>query len=512
MSILTILKDIYVVYFVYPFTSIKDFSQMHKVSTKQHTIFLREFDLLKNFSQKALTFAALEQLVHTPDEEITNSRTVIAVFDEPGQDYGCYFTLARFFVFLLWIAVTGFDSIRPDFAQYTNTEKVFFLLAKMELSKGFSELYNTIPKNLSIEYTLVPPAEILSKVIKTNPLSSASKSIQEEEKDKKELEDAIERLHKYFIWYCSINDDSENNAMTIFKYLSLLKDARIIELISSTEAELIFIKVAGDREVRIENDDSYPPQKVLKKSTKRSKLNFKDFYKSMLIVSRRIYQELSEEEALLKLINNNMRLLEEKNKNIGKNISSLKGVVEKLKEKEVVEILDSVHKLVKLYFDAYSNGTGQMQYDEFIKFCRDFTIFPDLCTKMMLHGIFFSLAIKKSFNISTLPSQCLSDSDDHKEHLDEDRFVKALGLCALESKAFDVSSNKIERILHMLEKISQSPGVSKARNKLGKIRAALDDIDPLITLREKYKDYFSEEAAYKNPKEVLGEVLGNEDA
>lgn len=32
-----------------------------------------------------------------------------------------------------------------------------------------------------------------------------------------------------------------------------------------------------------------------------------------------------------------------------------------------------------------------MEYDVFLKFCRDFGIFPDLCSKTILHTTFYSL-------------------------------------------------------------------------------------------------------------------------
>ena len=482
ISILPILKDIYDVYFGNPFKAVKDFKQIVKTSTKQLMVFLREFGLIQNYTQKTVALNALEQLVHTSDELLTNSEDIKTIFDEPGQDYGCYFTLARFFVFLLWIAVISFDTIRSDSSQYTNTEKLFFLLAKMELSAGFANLYKDIPKNTSMQYTLVPPLEVLIRVIQNNPLNDEISKGEENLGSKDAVR--IKKLHKLFMWYCSLNDNSGGSSMTISKYLTLLKDAHVP--ISSTDAELVFTKVLGP----VKKDKSN--SSILIKSSrgsKQSKMDFNKFYQAMSIIAKKVYPELNVNDALSELISKEMRVIEERNKNISKSTELLKDTINQLQHKEVKEVLKDMNKLLKPYFDTYTEHKGKMRYETFIKFSRDFSIFPDLCSKVMLHGNFHALAL----------------SIDTKEYLDSERFINALGLCAIQSKGFDKDNDSIERILHVLEKIVQSPGAHKV--KLSK--TPLNDIDPLMSLRKKYKKYFDIKVG-NSTKEVLDEVLGED--
>jgi hypothetical protein len=98
------------------------------------------------------------------------------------------------------------------------------------------------------------------------------------------------------------------------------------------------------------------------------------------------------------------------------------------------------------------------------------------------------------------------------EYLDENLFVEALALCALRSKAFDKDNGSVEKILHLMEKIAQSPGIIKVKRMMGKTRISAGDIDPLMNLRQRYSDYFDKKFAGIDTEKVLDEALaGGED-
>ena len=46
-----------------------------------------------------------------------------------------------------------------------------------------------------------------------------------------------------------------------------------------------------------------------------------------------------------------------------------------------------------IYYSFYSNKLGLMNFNGYIKFCKDFQIFPDLITKAKLLRIFYSLSL-----------------------------------------------------------------------------------------------------------------------
>eukprot|EP00826_Nyctotherus_ovalis_P026754 TRINITY_DN2086_c0_g2_i1.p1 TRINITY_DN2086_c0_g2~~TRINITY_DN2086_c0_g2_i1.p1 ORF type:complete len:492 (+),score=188.14 TRINITY_DN2086_c0_g2_i1:219-1694(+) len=407
MSIFPILKDIYDIHFGDHFKGVKDETKVAQTAVKQLIAFMTSFDLSKNFVQRSSAIAVLEQLVSTPEEQLTNSKEVPAVFNDPAEDYGCYFTLARFFVFLLWSAVVGFNSIRSDGSRYSNAEKLFFMFARMELSNGFISLYKNTTKSPSAQHTLVPPQDTLAELIRRNPLTpessepEAEKGSRAEEQERIAIEMCTDKLQRIFIWYCSVNDNSNTNKMPLYKFLMFLKDADMSKTISNTEAELVFAKVIGtlnDKRLNIEEEETSPlrntkVQRLYKENeAKCAKMDFRAFYYALTIIARKIYPKLSTSKALITMIEKNVKLLEMKNNKVEKNAELLKEMFEILKEERVMELLGWVSKMVKPYFYAYTQNVSIMGYETFLRFCKDFGIFPDLCNKVVLHSNFYSLA------------------------------------------------------------------------------------------------------------------------
>jgi hypothetical protein len=64
-----------------------------------------------------------------------------------------------------------------------------------------------------------------------------------------------------------------------------------------------------------------------------------------------------------------------------------------LEDSDMKDLLGTVHKIMINSYNAYSNHRRLMTYDMFMKFARDFAIFPDLCSKTVLHRTFYGLAL-----------------------------------------------------------------------------------------------------------------------
>jgi hypothetical protein len=242
------------------------------------------------------------------------------------------------------------------------------MLAKMEMSEGFKRLYNDIPKSTAVQYSLIPSSHVLAKIIKNDPI--ALQYI--EEKKVRVDKDYTKQLQRLFVQYCSINDNSKSNRMTLFKFLTFLKDVGILSMISGTEAELIFAKVMGSSGGK-ETD------------RRQSKMQFDSFYQALAIIAKRLFPELTINKALVLLIESKTERLEETERN------ELGDVLDELKNKEIKELTTWIQKSFKQYFDIYTNSKCRMEYETFLKFCRDFGIFPDLCNKPTLHTIFYQL-------------------------------------------------------------------------------------------------------------------------
>ena len=139
-----------------------------------------------------------------------------------------------------------------------------------------------------------------------------------------------------------------------------------------------------------------------------------------------------------------------------------------LQDPEVLKLLDLLHKLLINFFIEYADSNYHMNFDQFVCICRDFSIFPDLVSKAILHRIFHSLSSATSHSIE-FGSEGRNTQKD-KVVIDDKLFIEAIALCAFQCKLLSKHTNTIEKILHIAEKMMQSSGISKIRLKKGKTR------------------------------------------
>jgi hypothetical protein len=61
--------------------------------------------------------------------------------------------------------------------------------------------------------------------------------------------------------------------------------------------------------------------------------------------------------------------------------------------------LSDLHSVIVPLYEVYANKrTGYLDFESFIKFITDFTVFPDVINKSEAHKIFMSLAITYESN------------------------------------------------------------------------------------------------------------------
>ena len=237
------LKKIYNVYF----------SKVNKVDrdkiveyiVKQLIAFLEDFELIGSYIQQQTAIIILDQLMNTDDEELTNSTKVKNVLNI--EDYGIYFTLARFFVFIYWVALIGFEANRANPDDYNSVEKLYYLLGTMQESKGFIG----ICKYFNVDIKLLKPSITIDNYMEKNPLNLKSKKaqlaankegilinyIEMESLDiiekpnpevKEKVDKCLDRLKQVFMWYCSFTETDNENKMTLSKFLLFAKDAEVL--------------------------------------------------------------------------------------------------------------------------------------------------------------------------------------------------------------------------------------------------------------------------------------------
>lgn len=170
-SIYPILKEIYEIYFFHHMKKAKTNADLTKITPKLLVTFMREFEISPALINKQKALAFLDFIVK-PDQEIEKYFNMSDIFIEikykngtlVQMDCGIHFTLSRFFLFLTWTAVSVFEGLTFN-VDYSVSEKLFFLLTKMELSKGFSNLTKSYSGSAGNKYSLIPPAQILADVL-----------------------------------------------------------------------------------------------------------------------------------------------------------------------------------------------------------------------------------------------------------------------------------------------------------------------------------------------------------
>jgi hypothetical protein len=183
--------------------------------------------------------------------------------------------------------------------------------------------------------------------------------------------------------------------------------------------------------------------------------------------------------------------ISELNDEIDKSSSMLQEMLSMLQDPEVVKLLEMLHNLFQGFYLEYADTNRCMSFDQFVNICRDFNLFPDLASKSVLHRVFHSLSS------ATVHSQEFTSNTDGRQLMPKDKvvindklFIEAIALCAFQCKLLSKHTNPLEKILHIAEKMMQSPGISKVRLKKGKTRNEGDsDVDPLIIIRKAYGKY-----------------------
>jgi len=170
-SIYPILKDIYEIHFFNQMKKAKTNADLAKITPKLLVTFMRDFEISPALINKQKALAFLDFIVKS-DQEIEKyfnlSDIFVVIKNKNGthvqMDCGIHFTLSRFFLFLTWTAVSVFEGLTFN-VEYSVSEKLFFLLTKMELSKGFSNLTKSYTGSSGNKYSLIPPAQVLAEVI-----------------------------------------------------------------------------------------------------------------------------------------------------------------------------------------------------------------------------------------------------------------------------------------------------------------------------------------------------------
>lgn len=151
------------------------------------------------------------------------------------------------------------------------------------------------------------------------------------------------------------------------------------------------------------NGPSHLNQNSLGSRCANGKLEFETFLKALELIAEKLYPDAPLESALESIIVENLlkflSVTDYEKKVVG--LHQIAKVKEILSNEEFVRMMGIVIDNIEVYFDFYSDTKQHMNFDSFIKFFKDFDIFPRFMSKSKLSNYFYTLA---SLNVPSILS------------------------------------------------------------------------------------------------------------
>lgn len=407
-------------------------------SERQLEKVLRAFDIFPSLITKSTIHKLWKDIVNMSDSGFPPA---LGLLPPSTADQGKVLSLSKFFLILYLCSQYGYNgtSIAPS----RPIEKLLGLLERMELTRGKTRT----------ECPLLPNPELLSSLLGESQPAAAT-----------EPDSALKHsreLQQLFEVYSSRGDSLNTTFLQSSNFQRLLRDSGIFEeprsqdsslakrpsVITPVEIDLIFTQV------------------TTQKRGGRG-LDFESFLRALRLVA---CKALPHQESPLDALIQKHLLQVASALSVSKAIptESISSVLAILKKDSVSDMLAVVRRSVNYFYKHYADNRELMDLDAFLRFYRDFEVFPDLISKTKLTRLFKELASQERL-------------------LDCDLFVNSIGLVG-SCLVFEHRPSLPERICFLIERMNQSAGAPRVLKANGHNRTTASEIhDMTHLLKEKY--------------------------
>jgi len=536
IQVVPILFEIYRTYFTNEISISDDLNYIKNTSLKNYFTLIKNLEIIPYLLSNSTCYQIYkyETTNKTADESIkTNQNFYLEIcqkidflhmnsYEHSNKNiFGKHFIFFKFIRSLIKMSQITFDKIfnsSKNLDDKLTPEEMFILfLQKIEQSEGFGNF--TKINNTSHNYktsNIIPP----NFRIKLNAKNEEKKEINDNNiilnnnDEKIDINKNIEQYEPKYINY--INEVYGKDLLNLYKtivnfgdqfnfqymkskaFFKFLSDSNLIKNkqnnfgIKLNEIDIFFIKLC----LLNKNNEKFLTQKKIITSKNNNKnsnnttvnvsygeIDYPTFIIAIEILSRYLFSDLPSKQAIDKLIVeyilNSKELLIKNNK-----INEIEQKIENLKQlqnnEEIISFLQIIHKAFYPLFSFYTkDNEGLMSLHTFMKFVKDFEIFPYLIGKAKLNSLFNSIAQYSSF---------VKKNESFIEH---SLFVDLIALMALEMIYPEPEPSPVEKMMIFIEKISQSGGVGKIAMRTGNNRIGnwANFIDVFKTV---YPSYFEE--------------------
>lgn len=525
-SVYESIKDLYFAYFPWEVEADSPSEVLANRSWQGLSTFLREFDICPTLVSKNNVARLWRELVVMQDsaEQLT-----LALLPAVELELGQSLTLSKFMMLLLQAAERGYED-DVTIKQSPSSEKLLILLERMQLSKGVETLERRLGRPLRLRGALAPPSRLVHQVLYPEAVDIdefSRQSIHSSEVEETtslsalslnpegltKLDPFLERIQHIFQAYCSFGDPMNTTRLKSSNYMRMMRDCGAVRseetrfskkpLMESVEIDLLFTRLTGpNKKTRPKSGQFRSGNQQGQSSSTWRVLEFQQFLKSLEAVSTRLYPDAALETAYISFIQDYFLQLEnEWNDERGVSSNYIKQLMELLKDQDMIEVLILVHKSIIYFYRYYADARGLLNFENFIRFAKDFNLFPDLIAKSKLLRFFYTMASIHSqteqpeISVSSHSSRADSSrgsEQDSADVIDEHLFVETLALVACEVVYPEPEPSPVEKVCLLMERMNQSAGPRTVLLAFGHNRAGAGETDDLLFyLREQYPQVFA---------------------
>lgn len=335
-----------------------------------------------------------------------------------------------------------------------------------------------------------------------------------------------EALHKLFVTYASMGEPTNTSRLKCIKFMKMLRDAQILQssnsintparregrfdrdnsnqsglgtyeykeakmiegedqrLLNAIDCDFIFLKLTGPKFRRDVNERSLSYEKSVRSpkmnqssymskntygndSLTDTKMEFETFLKALELIAQKLYPEYDPCTSVSFLIEKHLLEISvpemKEERSIG--VHHIKILVDLLKNPDIVFVLTRVHNNMKTIYNFYADCKGKMNIHQYMKFSKDFKIFPDILAKSKLFRLFYSFSSlfmaanngensgsSSNHNASTsshgLPVEMQKRAQEQTETelIDEHLFIESLALISFELPNDDRDFSDLEKV------------------------------------------------------------------
>ena len=535
IQVVPILFDIYRSYFTNEISISDNLTYIKKESMKNYFTLIKNFEIIPYLLSNSTCYQIYkyENNDKKADESIQNNQNFyfeisqkidflnMNTYEHSNKNiFGKYFIFFKFIRALIRMSQLTFDKIynsNINFNEKLTPEEMFILfLQKIEQSEGFGNF--TKINNSSHNYktsNIIPPhfrIEFLTKKEKINEEKNNDNNniidigINANYEEIIDINQNLEAYEPKYINYINevygkgllnlyktiVNFGDQFNfqymkSKAFYKFLSdsnLIKNKRNNFGIKLNDIDIFFIKMCLLMKNNKKNISKKKNKNINNNTVNVSygEIDYLTFIISIEILSRYLFSNLTIKQAIDKLITEYILKSNELIKN--NKINDLEQKIENLKQlqndEEIISFLQVIHKAFYPLFSFYTkDNDGLMSLHSFMKFTKDFEIFPYLIGKAKLNSLFNAIAQYSSF------------TKKNEYFIEHSLFVDLIALMALEMVYPEPEPSPVEKMLIFIEKISQSGGLGKMVMRTGNNRIA-NCANFIDVFKEIYPGYFGE--------------------